>query len=741
MRDSATVAAADIARLAGVGRAAVSNWRRRFDDFPAPVGGTSSSPLFSLTEVEGWLRRQGKLAEVPLDERVWQELRAGVEDLRLAEAVGQVGAFLLFLDRSPKTWAKLAKQDDETLSASLAAELAMDDLPEPTGAPPTAAAVPLLRSVAELAAERGAAATFDFLYERYLDAHSRRVATLTPDVADLMTSLSAAGQGTVLDPLCGLGTLLLSAASSGATALSGQERDEHAARIAAVRLLLHGHPATVRVGDALRDDRFASLQADAVVCGPPFAERAWGYEELAGDVRWQYGLPPRGEPELPWVQHALFHLRPGGHAVILMPSAAADRRSGRRIRAQLLRAGALRAVVALPAGTAPNALGSPHLWILRRPEPGDPIPSHVLMIDAADLPWPRVRETVLDGWRSFTAVPGGAADGRRGTGLRGAADGRGEADLRGTADGRGEAGLRAAAETQVGADTPGAVPLIELLDEDVDLTPARHVTGRSAAGAGQEFTASLDALSASAAALQRAVEELRTLTASADELPRTTVAEQVRAGTIVVFQALRGEPGAGATSVHQTPRGEPGAGAVIVQQASPGEPGAGATPMLTVDDVIAGRPPTGRAAPAPVTSVPGSSATSAPGPAVLEPGDVVVPAGSRAFAARVVTEGGALLGPGLHLLRPDPERIDPDCLAGFLRIAGSQTSRRGQTGSSRSDIRRVELPRLPLEGQRRLGDAFRRLAAVEAAASGLAEQGSALVRLGLQGLGDGTLRG
>ncbi|MFF0308128.1 N-6 DNA methylase [Streptosporangium sp. NPDC004379] len=723
MRDSATVAAADIARLAGVGRAAVSNWRRRFEDFPAPVGGTSSSPLFSLTEVEEWLRRQGKLAEVPLGERVWQELRADVEDLRLAEAVGRVGAFLLFLDRSPKTWAKLARKDDDALSESLAAELDMDDLPEPTGAPSVAVAVQLLRSVAELAAGQGAAATFDFLCERYLDAHSRRVVTLSPEVADLMTSLSAAGDGTVLDPLCGLGTLLLSAAASGATALSGQERDEHAARIAAVRLLLHGHPATVRVGDALRDDRFPSLQADAVVCGPPFAERAWGYEELSGDVRWQYGLPPRGEPELPWVQHALFHLKPGGHAVVLMPSAAADRRSGRRIRAQLLRAGALRAVVALPAGAAPNALGSPHLWILRRPEPGDPIPSHVLMIDAADLPWPRVRETVLDGWRSFTGVPGETADEQGEAGPRAAAAGRGGPGLGGTAE------TQVGADIQMGADTPGAVPLIELLDEDVDLTPARHATVRSAASTGQEFTTALDALAASAAALQRAAEDLRALTASADELPRTTVAEQVRAGAIVVCQAPRGEPGA-----------------VAVQQAPPGEPGADMVPVLTVDDVIADRPPTGRAAPAPVASAPapvtsGSSTTSAPGVVVLEPGDVVVPAGSRVLAARVVTEGGALLGPGLHLLRPDLERIDPDCLAGFLRIAGSQGPRRGQTGGSRSDIRRVELPRLPLAEQRRLGDAFRRLAAVETAASGLAEQGSALVRLALQGLGDGTLRG
>ena len=75
MQDNGTeVTAAGIARLAGVGRAAVSNWRRRHTDFPKPVGGTETSPSFALTEVENWLRRQGKLAEVPLRERVWQQV-------------------------------------------------------------------------------------------------------------------------------------------------------------------------------------------------------------------------------------------------------------------------------------------------------------------------------------------------------------------------------------------------------------------------------------------------------------------------------------------------------------------------------------------------------------------------------------------------------------------------------------------------------------------------------------------
>ncbi len=60
---TATVNSVGIARLAGVGRAAVSNWRRRYPDFPAPVGGTENSPLFDLAEVKEWLRKTNKLAE------------------------------------------------------------------------------------------------------------------------------------------------------------------------------------------------------------------------------------------------------------------------------------------------------------------------------------------------------------------------------------------------------------------------------------------------------------------------------------------------------------------------------------------------------------------------------------------------------------------------------------------------------------------------------------------------------
>ncbi|HEX2313329.1 MAG TPA: hypothetical protein VHJ17_06330, partial [Thermomonospora sp.] len=129
-----TVTAADIARLAGVGRAAVSNWRRRHPDFPRPVGGTPTSPLFALAEVEVWLRAQGKLAEVPLEERAWQEVRARADEPMLGAALAEAGAVLL----------------------------------------PGAAPAAPFTAVAELGAELGGLAAFELLLGRYLEARPRR---------------------------------------------------------------------------------------------------------------------------------------------------------------------------------------------------------------------------------------------------------------------------------------------------------------------------------------------------------------------------------------------------------------------------------------------------------------------------------------------------------------------------------------------------------------------------------------
>ncbi|MGW2599507.1 hypothetical protein [Streptomyces klenkii] len=63
-----------IARMAWTGRAAAATWRRRYDDFPSSVGGTSDSPLFERTAAEAWLRAHDRL---PAFTTPTQDERAG----------------------------------------------------------------------------------------------------------------------------------------------------------------------------------------------------------------------------------------------------------------------------------------------------------------------------------------------------------------------------------------------------------------------------------------------------------------------------------------------------------------------------------------------------------------------------------------------------------------------------------------------------------------------------------------
>ncbi|MEO3814420.1 N-6 DNA methylase [Sphaerisporangium sp. B11E5] len=636
MGHDATLNAGDIARLADVGRAAVSNWRRRHDDFPRPVGGTAASPLFSLPEVEEWLRRNGKSYEMSPGDRVWQRLRAAGDDLRLGELVACAGAYLLYLHRDP-AGGEHAARGPEPPSRPAAATA---DLPAPVAWDLVDAR--LYRLLAGLAAEQGPRAAFELLCERYAEAHSRRLSVTRPEIAALMTRLAAPEGGTVLDPACGVGTLLLPLLAGDAPVeVVAQEIGETPAVLTAVRLLLAGAVARVAAGDSLRQDAFPDLRADAVVCDPPFNERSWGYEELTGDPRWEYGLPPRGEPELAWAQHCLAHTRPGGLVAILMPAAAAGRRPGRRIRGNLLRAGALRAVVTLAAG-------GPDLWLLRRPRPGERPPSAVLLMDASeDL------AAVEPAWRAFGADPDAPPpDGAR------------------------------------------AVRIIDLLDDEVDLAPARHLP-RPGDDPALGFAAARERFREAAAALPGAVPAL-TVPAETRDLPGATVAELARAGLV---------------TVHQGPP----------RLATDG----GEVPVLTAADLARGGTPTGRT-------------PYDPGLIVLEPGDVVAAITGADTAARAVTEGGAVLGPQLHLYRVDHERMDADFLAGCLRFAG--TARPAPGGASRVDARRLRVPRLSLEEQREYGRAFRELLALEDRLRETAALGESLVRLGFDGLACGRLR-
>ncbi|MEU6190269.1 N-6 DNA methylase [Nocardia sp. NPDC047038] len=634
------VTAAEISRLAGVTRATVSNWRRRHQDFPGTAGGSESRPLFDWNEVRQWLREHGVEAAESPAQRLRTFLRTQLSPVVVPELLDR-----LICSSRDNGFSELS---EEAVREALRATHSGPDAEK--AARVIGGELPAMLRAAE--AEVGITGTLEILAERGLDGTPTTGAYPTEQpVAALMADLAAAvtPPETVLDPACGSGTLLAEAVRVGARTLRGQDvLAVQAARTAALlRSRAAGLEIDIHTGDSLLADAFPGLAADAVLVNPPYQQRDWGADELALDSRWEYSVPPRGESELAWVQHALAHLRPGGIAVLLLPPAVAARGSGRKIRSELMRAGAVRAVVGLPAGvTAPRQVGL-HLWVLRRPEPSGPNPDQLLFVDTTATmktgsEWDSLARIVLDSWRAF------------------------------------DQGDSASAAVP---DVATAVRMMDVLDDDVDLTPARHVR------------AALDPAGVSGAAN----EAIRVL---ADELAMLTTA----AATVSAWSSSTKNPWR-AVTVGDLMRG--GAVRTIIAARGPADTGGDVSekprPVLTGRDLVTGAAPSGLTA--------SGSPDDQP---VIAAGDVLVSrfrSDHRATQGARVADGadvGAVAGTGVVVFRPDPTRLDPWFLAGFIGSAENSAAMVGTT-TIRLEPARLRIPMMKLADQQRYGQAFRRL--------------------------------
>ncbi|MFR9756775.1 N-6 DNA methylase [Streptomyces sp. TR06-5] len=625
--DHVPVTLAEIARIAGVGRAAVSNWRRRHDSFPTRIGGTDVSPQFSLAEVQRWLQENGKIEGTGGRELLWPRLEA----LGSLEETGLTIADAARRMRGARARSGAGGTSEQ--SRALAGE------------------------VARIGRRDGTEETFGFFLQRWLDTHVRQISTTPPPLASLMTSIArrltdSQNGTTVIDPACGTGHLLTAAAEEfggTGTTLAGCEREPALAALAAARLAFATDNTDTRVelttGDALREDPYAELVADVALCNPPFNERDWGYEELATDTRWTHGLPPRTEPELAWVQHVLAHVRPGGVAVVVLPPAVSSRRAGRRIRGSLLRKGLLRAVVALPPGCAQPHGVSLHLWIFRGADETRPRADDVLLVDAIDAGRPTSREAGTPDWGAVTCLVESAL-----------------------------ASYSTTVELPAGA---ARVPLLTLLDDEVDVTPGRYVT--SAAGtegdASVEEWNHLEETFSSLRALVKELSAIDTNEVARSSHPTATVGDLAKAGALVLRSGQQPEDTAS-----------------IIHDARDG-----ALPLLTMPDLI-------------TDGNPGVWLLDAGDHTVAKEGDVIVAGVVRAFDAWVHKGEPTALGPQLYALRVDQQKLDPHFLAGCLRAPsnGRQAGTHAST-SSRVDVRKLNVLQLPLDGQAPYGEVFQQI--------------------------------
>jgi len=126
---------AEIAKLAGVSKQAVSNWRMRYDDFPRPIQILQSGPVWEREKMEAWIKSfKGEETHV----LSFINLKGGVAKTTTAVAVAEMLAqedlkHVLLIDLDPQTNATVTlisedKWDEIDKSGQTVAQLFDDRL-------------------------------------------------------------------------------------------------------------------------------------------------------------------------------------------------------------------------------------------------------------------------------------------------------------------------------------------------------------------------------------------------------------------------------------------------------------------------------------------------------------------------------------------------------------------------------------------------------------------------------------
>ncbi|WP_159393528.1 N-6 DNA methylase [Streptomyces sp. TN58] len=213
--------------------------------------------------------------------------------------------------------------------------------------------------------------------------------------ADL--TLAPGKKATVFDPYTRGGEMLAAAyrhvGDVGGT-VYGETLDGRLQSVASLYLL---HLGVRPMVSSNRSDRWPPLRehhADVVLTNPPF-----NMSDVPGPGRrtgnWPYGAPPRGNDNFAWVQYVLQALVPGGRAAVVMPVKAGNsvNAAEREIRGALVRTGAVECVIALPPHLFSATPVPVSLWLLRRV--GHPRREDVLFVDAQELGEKSRRRRVL----------------------------------------------------------------------------------------------------------------------------------------------------------------------------------------------------------------------------------------------------------------------------------------------------------------------------------------------------------
>jgi type I restriction enzyme M protein len=224
---------------------------------------------------------------------------------------------------------------------------------------------------------------YEYFLTRFASAEGKNGGQFyTPScVVRCLVEMLAPYQGRVYDPCCGSGGMFVQSEKFveahggrlGDISIYGQESNATTRRLAVMNLALRGIEADFgpEHADTFRRDLHPDLRADYVLANPSFNDSDTAPRDSAliqseakrqvvseakdnfrkdDDVRWQYGLPPKGNANFAWVQHFIHHLAPHGMAGFVLANGSMSSNQSREgeIRKAIIEADLVDCMVALP---------------------------------------------------------------------------------------------------------------------------------------------------------------------------------------------------------------------------------------------------------------------------------------------------------------------------------------------------------------------------------------------------------
>ena len=219
---------------------------------------------------------------------------------------------------------------------------------------------------------------YEYFLTRFASAEGKNGGQFyTPScVVRCLVEMLAPYKGRIYDPACGSGGMFVQSEKFveshggrlGDISIYGQESNATTRRLAVMNLAIRGIEADFgpEHADTFRRDLHPDLRADYVLANPPFNDSDWFRKD--DDVRWQFGVPPKGNANFAWVQHFIHHLAPQGMAgFVLANGSMSSNQSGEGdIRRALIEADLVDCMVALPGQLFYSTQIPVCLWFLAK---------------------------------------------------------------------------------------------------------------------------------------------------------------------------------------------------------------------------------------------------------------------------------------------------------------------------------------------------------------------------------------